>query len=122
MMRKLQNTISALGRSAGGQAFRPFTSPSHSWVRIRLPSFGTSTAKRVLSSCMSGQPNRINGAPRCVSKWPSMAAILAGWCSSVLRPCWSPAKIWIGATMAAIHMAIENITRAPSLRLLRSRW
>ena len=27
----------------------------------------------------------------------------------------SPAKIWIGATSAAIHIAIENILRAPGL-------
>ncbi len=87
MMRKLQNTIGELGQSARGQAFRPFTSPFQACVRIRLPSLGTSTAKRVVSACMSGQPNRISGAPRCVLKWPSMAAILAGWCSSVLRPC-----------------------------------
>ena len=61
---------------------------------------------------MSGQPNRMSGWPAPVSQCPSMAAILAGWCSSVLRPCWSPATIWIGATSAAIHMAMENITRA----------
>ncbi len=41
-----------------------------------------------------------------------MAAILAGWCSSVLSPCRSPAKIWIGVTSAAIHIAIENMIRA----------
>src|ERR1700722_9862690 len=29
--------------------------------------------------------------------------IFTGWCSSVLRPCWSPARIWIGATNVAIH-------------------
>ena len=51
-----------------------------------------------------------------------MAAILAGWYSSVLRPCWSPATIWIGATSAAIHMAMENITRAGALARSRSRW
>ena len=41
-----------------------------------------------------------------------MAAILAGWCSSVLSPWKSPARICAGAAISAIHMAIENITRA----------
>jgi hypothetical protein len=61
-------------------------------------------------------PNRISGAPSgWLSKWPSIAMTLTGWCSSVLRPCMSPAKIWIGVTIAAIHMAIENMVRTASL-------
>ena len=48
--------------------------------------------------------------------------IFAGWYSSVLRPCASPARIWIGATSAAIHIAIENIVRDSTLSLSRSRW
>ena len=46
-------------------------------------------------------------------QWPSIAAILAGWYCSVLRPCWSPAKIWIGAVTSTIHIAIENIVLHP---------
>ena len=40
-------------------------------------------------AAMSGQPNRISGtlSPGLFSQWPSIAAILAGWYSSVLRPC-----------------------------------
>ena len=76
-----------------------------------------STAYFVRASCMSGMPNRVSGIGpfASASKCPSIAAIFAGWCSSVLRPCWSPAKIWIGATISAIHSAIENIVRALAL-------
>ncbi len=76
---------------------------------------------------MSGMPNRISGARVLPSKSPSMAAILAGWYCSVLIPWVSPARIWIGATIAAIHIAIENIVRTASVGARcrarsRSRW
>jgi hypothetical protein len=78
MMRKVQNTMVEFGRSSRGHALRPFTSPFQACVRMRLPSFGISTAKRVVSVAMSGQPSRISGCPARVSQCPSMAAILAG--------------------------------------------
>ena len=40
MMRKAKNGMIGLGRSSGGKDFSPLISPFHSWVRIRLPSFG----------------------------------------------------------------------------------
>ena len=41
------------------------------------------------------------GRPACEpSQCASMAAILIGWCSSVLRPCWSPMKSCSGASTA----------------------
>ncbi len=46
---------------------------------------------------------------------------LGGWCSSVLSPWASPARICIGVTIAAIHIAIENILRAPALVRSRSK-
>jgi transposase-like protein len=39
-----QNTNGPLDQSAFGQAFKPCTVPSQSWVRMKLPSFRTSTA------------------------------------------------------------------------------
>ena len=38
MMRKAKNGMIGFGRSSGGKDFSPLISPSHSWVRIRLPS------------------------------------------------------------------------------------
>lgn len=73
---------------------------------------------------MLGMPNSVRGIGPSVlvSKCPSMAATLAGWCSSVLMPWKSPATIWIGATTVAIQSAIENMTLALALRLSRNRW
>ena len=83
---------------------------------------------RVRSSSAEGMPKRMAGAPRSVSKCPSMAASLAGWWWKVLPPCRSPSTAWMGATMVSIHIAMENITRArglasrvPSVSLRRSR-
>jgi len=39
----------------------------------------------------------------------------AGWCSWVLSPWASPARICNGATSAAITFAMENIVRRPAL-------
>ena len=74
---------------------------------------GSRARSACVSASMSGSRTGSAAAPALVSQCPSIAAILAGWCSSVLRPCRSPATIWIGATNAAIHIAMENITRAP---------
>ena len=71
---------------------------------------------------MSGMPNRISGAGAWVSQWPSIAATFCGWWSSAQRPCMSPNTAWAGATAAAIHIAMENMTRARSLPRSRSRW
>ena len=67
-------------------------------------------------------PKRISGAPSgWLSKCPSIAMTFCGWCSSVLSPCRSPAKIWIGVTITAIHIAMENIRRASAFMRSRSR-
>lgn len=72
---------------------------------------------------MSGQPNSSNGvgSPDELSQCPSMAAIFAGWCSSVFSPWKSPITACTGATSSAIHIAIESILRMPGLSLPRSR-
>ncbi len=44
MMRKAKNGMIGLGRSSGGNDFSPRTSPSHSWVRMRLPRSGMATS------------------------------------------------------------------------------
>ncbi|MNV61183.1 hypothetical protein D3C71_1536810 [compost metagenome] len=62
-----------------------------------------------------GRPNSVSGAPFSVCQMPSMAAILAGWCSSVLRPCRSPMKICSGITTATAVMAVRRALRVPSL-------
>ena len=72
---------------------------------------------------MLGRPNRIRGAPSGPdgSQSPSMAATFMGWCSSVFSPCRSPMPICSGATIAAIHIAIENIVRTAGVARPRSR-
>ena len=42
------------GRSSGGKDLSPLISPSHSWVRIKLPSRGTAISKWFFSSLGSG--------------------------------------------------------------------
>ena len=44
MMRKLQKTMAAGGRSFFGKASRPISGVSRLWVRISEPSSGISTA------------------------------------------------------------------------------
>ena len=80
MMRKVQKTMVELARSSGGKSFSAGTCLSRLWVRIRLPSAGISTLKRVSSRSISGQPKRISGvgSSPTFSQWPSMAAIFAG--------------------------------------------
>src|SRR5690606_14604189 len=77
MTRNDQNT-GATGGASEPKSFRPTTSPSQSWVRIRLASFGILMAKCVVRASSSGNPNRVRGAPFCVSQMPSIAATFAG--------------------------------------------
>ena len=114
MTRKVQNMIVEFGRSCGGNSFRPWIWPSQAVGQDQAAEVRDLDRVAASSRCaMSGQPNRISGtlSPGVFSQWPSIAAILAGWCSSVLRPCRSPTTIWIGATISSIHIAIENIVR-----------
>ena len=66
---------------------------------------------------MSGIPKRIRGTPSpgLFSQFPSIAAILAGWCLRVLSPCKSPMKSCSGAVQTIIHIAIENMVRIAAL-------
>ena len=123
MIRNDQNTTVEFGRSSGGKSFSAGIGSVRLCLRIRLPSTGISTLKRVSSRCMSGQPNRISGvgSPLLLSQWPSIAAIFAGWCSRVLRPWASPISACTGATISAIHMAIESILRIAGLSRPRSK-
>ena len=123
MMRNDQNGKTTGGQFSRGTVSRPAIGASGECFRISEPSFGIPIAYSSFPAAWLGQPNRYSGAPSLwLSKWPSIAMIFTGWCSSVLRPCWSPATIWIGATMVAIHIAMENITRAPAWCGSRSRW
>jgi hypothetical protein len=54
--RKLQNSTGAFGHWSRGKSFRPFSSASSEWPRIRLPSFGMPIAYLVRSSSRSGRP------------------------------------------------------------------
>lgn len=89
---------------------------------MRLPRLGTLTAKRVVSASLSGQPNRVRGTPSpgTFSQCPSIAAILAGWCFSVFRPCRSPTKAWMGATARIMPTPMANILRTAAFLLPRS--
>ena len=49
----------------------------------------------------SGSRRARAACSRSVFQSASIAAIFAGWCSSVFRPCWSPTKICTGASIAA---------------------
>ncbi|MCY1409462.1 hypothetical protein D9M71_248130 [compost metagenome] len=80
MTRNDQKTMVELGRSSLGNSLSAGTCLSRLWVRMILPRYGISTAKRVFSASISGQPNRINGvgSSPTFSQCPSMAAIFAG--------------------------------------------
>ena len=123
MMRKDQNTTAEGGRSRGANSFKAGIVPFQSCARIRPPRRGISTLYRVSSRSMSGQPNRISGVPSppLFSQWPSMAASLAGWCSSVFKPCRSPITAWMGATISSIDKPIVIILRMAALSLPRSK-
>ncbi|MNC91181.1 hypothetical protein D3C83_73880 [compost metagenome] len=43
-----------------------------------------------------------------------MAAIFAGWCSSVLRPCRSPTSTCSGASTAATSAPVRSVRSAPA--------
>ncbi|MND97332.1 hypothetical protein D3C80_896500 [compost metagenome] len=60
-------------------------------------------------------------SPGGFSQWPSMAAIFAGWYFSVFRPCASPIRACTGATISAIHIAIDSILRIAGVSRPRSR-
>ena len=99
MTRKAQNT-GATGGCIPSNSFRPLSSPSTSCVRMIDASFGISTAMCVVRASSSGRPNSTSGTPRSVSQIASMAAIFAGWCFSVFRPCRSPSTICTGMSSA----------------------
>ncbi len=59
---------------------------------------------------MSGMPNRLSGVPPfSVSHSPSIAAIFAGWCFSVLMTCWSQITDCIREITSSSNSAIENV-------------
>ena len=116
-----QNTIGTGGHRSRGTLSSPGIGAFRSCLRISEPSLGMPTAWSSVPVSMLGSPNRYSGAPLSwLSKCPSIAMTLVGWCSSVFSPCWSPAKIWIGATRSSIHIAIENMTRLSSCARRRS--
>src|SRR5258708_18713931 len=53
-----------------------------------------------------------SGAPRSVCQSASTAAIFAGWCSSVFKPCWSPTRICTGTRVAATIRPARNVFAA----------
>ena len=55
MMRKVQKTIGAAGRSSGGKSFRPWTVPFQLCVRISEPRCGISIAYVRLLGLVVGQ-------------------------------------------------------------------
>ena len=59
-----------------------------------------------------GHANSTSGTPRSVFQIASIAAIFAGWCSSVFSPCWSPTKICSGASTAATTTPVRSVRSA----------
>ena len=114
MTRKAKNGMIGFGRSSGLKSFSPLISPSHSWVRIRLPRCGTAISKWLVSAFGSGNANRISGTSLPVSQCASSAAILAGWYSSVFSPCRSPSTICSGASQ--IEQAQRHAEHDPAMR------
>ena len=126
MMRKAKNSGATGGANwsapgvSGANASMPFTSPSGSCVSIRLASLGTSMAKSLWRVSAFGSANSTSGAPRSVFHSASIAAIFAGWCSSVFNPCRSPAKICSGAITAAITTPVRSVRSAEASAGARS--
>ncbi len=68
----------------------------------------------------SGNANSSSGAPRSVSHTPSIAAILAGWCSKVLSPCRSPSTACAGASTTPSHTPARSAAATAGVRCPRS--
>ena len=109
--RNAKNT-GATGGVCGAKASRPFTSASGSCLRIRLAPFGISIAKSLRCFSAFGIANSTSGTPFSVFQIASIAAIFAGWCSSVLRPCRSPTKACTGASTAASTTPVRSVRSA----------
>ena len=99
--RKAKNTGATGGMSSleGVQALHLAVELVREDERKRL------TASRSRSRCARSPRWASRTAPAArrarVSQSASIAAIFAGWCSSVLRPCRSPTRICIGTSTAA---------------------
>ena len=72
---------------------------------------GIEIAKRFTSFFSSGQAKMWKSPGFEPSQCASMAAILIGWCLSVLSPCWSPMKSCSGASMAIMPIAMRTMVR-----------
>src|SRR5438105_2391348 len=120
MTRNAQNT-GVTGGTSSPNSSRPCTSPSASCVRMSEAPFGNSRAKslRFCFSLMSAKST--SGAPSRVSHSASIAAIFAGWCSSVLSPCRSPTTICSGTSTAATRAAKRSVLPAAASSAARSR-
>ena len=115
--RKVQKIMVAFGRSSTGKSFKRAPrrpgDVSGSWnpvwgfqAHVWFPP----------AACRAIKQNRRRAAS-CL-EMAFHGGNLAGWCSSVLSPCASPATICIRATIA-IRIAMENMMRAA--RFFRSR-
>ena len=101
-------------------SFSPFSSPL---ALVREDQRARRRAARSRSRCgaspRSGIAKSTSGAPFSVCQSASIAAIFAGWCLSVLRPCRSPTKACTGARIAATTMpGAHRLARARVARRL----
>src|SRR5690606_23771153 len=89
----------------------------------RARGWAVAALEGVSSPAMSGEPSGSKGvgSPEEWPQCPAVAALLAGGCPSALSPWKSPTRAWIGATISAIHMAIESILRIAGLSRPRNR-
>ena len=88
------------------------TSRSGSCVRMSEEPRGIEIAKRFVSAFSSGQAKMWKSPGFELSQCASMAAILIGWCLSVLSPCRSPMKSCSGASTASRPIAMRSMVRA----------
>ena len=121
MTRNDQNT-GATGGTSSPKALRPLTSPSSWCVRMSDAALGMLSAKSLRRSASLMTAKSTSGAPRSVCHSASMAAILAGWCASVLSPCRSPTTICSGTSTAASFAPKRSVfSAAASARSSSSR-
>ena len=94
--RNAKNT-GTTGGMAGSKSSSPCTTASGSCLSRRLAARGISIAYRLARAASSGIAISTSGAPLRVSQRPSIAAIFAGWCSTLSSPCRSSSSTCNGA-------------------------
>ena len=105
----------ALGRSSRGNAFKAPDLALPLVGQDQAAELGDADRVAVVSASRSGHREQVRAARALpVLEVPLHGGDLGRLVVSVLRPWRSPAIAWSGATMAAIHIAMENMRRSAS--------